>query len=210
MDTQNAYDIWSGTYDTCINRTRDLEGKAIKQILSEISFKKCVEIGCGTGKNTEWLCTQADRVMSVDLSESMLRKAREKVKSDRVDFHQADINHSWDFIDATFDLITFSLILEHIENLVEVFRKASASLVVGGYVYLGELHPFKQYSGSKARFDTENGVQAVPCFIHQVSDFVLAAKNNVLTIIGLNEYFDEDDRATIPRILTLLFRKIDG
>ncbi|MGB4399295.1 MAG: hypothetical protein WBJ10_07995, partial [Daejeonella sp.] len=95
-------------------------------------------------------------------------------------------------------------------NLVEVFRKASASLVVGGYVYLGELHPFKQYSGSKARFDTENGVQAVPCFIHHVSDFVLAAKNNVLTIIGLNEYFDEDDRATIPRILTLLFRKIDG
>lgn len=210
MNTQKAYDIWSDTYDTNINKTRDLEGKAIKQMLAEISFKRCVEIGCGTGKNTKWLCTQADLVTSVDLSESMLLKAKEKIKSDRVGFHQADIIHSWDFINSTVDLITFSLVLEHIENLDEVFRKASASLVVGGYVYLGELHPFKQYSGSKARFETENGVQVVPCFNHNVSDFVLAANKNGLTIIGLNEYFDEDDRATIPRILTLLLRKIDG
>lgn len=74
-------------------------------------------------------------------------------------------------------------------------------------MYVGELHPFKQYTGSKARFDTANGVQVVPCFNHHISDFVQAAKKHSLRLIDMEEYFDEDNRDAIPRILTLLFKK---
>ncbi|HSP88730.1 MAG TPA: hypothetical protein VLN45_11390, partial [Ignavibacteriaceae bacterium] len=76
-----------------------------------------------------------------------------------------------------------------------------------GYVYIGELHPFKQYSGSKARFETEKGLEILNCFIHNISDFLKAAADNGFEITEMNEYFDNNNRTTIPRILTLLFKR---
>ena len=137
----------------------------------------------------------------------MLNKAKEKVTDDRVTFIQADITKPWNFINRQYDLVSFSLVLEHLEKLEPVISEAAKALHTGGYVYIGELHPFKQYSGSKARFDTDNGVQVVPCYNHNLSDFVQAAKSQGLRMIDVEEYFDEDNRAAIPRILTILFKK---
>ena len=78
---------------------------------------------------------------------------------------------------------------------------------MNGYVYIGELHPFKQYAGSKARFDTSNGEQVLDCFNHHISDLIDAAANFGFKLIFLKEYFDDNDKNNIPRILTLLFQK---
>jgi ubiquinone/menaquinone biosynthesis C-methylase UbiE len=208
MNTQQAYDTWSDQYDTNVNKTRDLEAKALRIILADIAFESCLEIGCGTGKNTEYLLTRARQITAVDLSESMLSKAIEKINSKSVNFKQADITKEWDFVTHEYNLVTFSLMLEHIEDLDQVFAKVAKVIKPGGYVYIGELHPFKQYSGSKARFDTDEGQQVVTCFNHHVSDFVQSAAGHGLKIEKLDEYFDDDDRSTIPRILTLLLRKV--
>jgi SAM-dependent methyltransferase len=125
-----------------------------------------------------------------------------------VQFLQTDITQTWGFADKPYDLVSFSLVLEHIEDLAPIFRKAAQALAPGGYIYIGELHPFKQYSGSKARFETIEGIQVVPCFNHHISDFTQAAKLHGFEIVDINEYFDEEDKTTIPRILTLLLRKI--
>ncbi len=50
-----SYDIWSEVYDSVENKTRDLEKIAAKNVLSKYKFKTLIELGCGTGKNTEWL-----------------------------------------------------------------------------------------------------------------------------------------------------------
>ena len=208
MNTQEAYNNWASQYDTNINKTRDLEGKALRTVLSGISFESCLEIGCGTGKNTVWFAEKAGQITSVDLSEEMLAKAKEKITTDKVQFVQADITSSWAFRNQLYDLVSFSLVLEHIENLDHIFKETAAALKPGGHVYIGELHPFKQYAGSKARFETAEGVQVVDCFNHHITDFIQAAKNNGLSLTGINEYFDDDNRNEIPRILTLLFRKL--
>ncbi|MCY7309591.1 MAG: SAM-dependent methyltransferase, partial [Chitinophagaceae bacterium] len=75
-------------------------------------------------------------------------------------------------------------------------------------VYISELHPFKQYAGSKARFETENGLQIVDCFTHHISDFVQAGKKNGLTLVDIKEHFDDDNRNEIPRILVILLKKV--
>lgn len=207
MNVQQSYNLWSAQYDTNKNRTRDLEARVLKSTLQNIPVNNCLEIGCGTGKNTEWLVTKATRVTAVDLSEGMLAVARGKVASDRVEFRQADITQDWDFGAGDYDLVTFSLVLEHIEHLEPVFREAARALISGGYVYVGELHPFKQYTGTKARFDTEQGRQEVPCFNHHISDFLQAADANGLELVRLEEHFDDDDRTAIPRVVTFLMRK---
>ncbi|MFD2248453.1 class I SAM-dependent methyltransferase [Pontibacter ruber] len=207
MKPRQAYNIWASQYDTSDNKTRDLEGVALRTVLADIPFTSCLEIGCGTGKNTQWLVERAKHVTAIDLSEEMLAKARAKVISDHVQFLQADITRNWSFRNQQYDLVSFSLVLEHIENLDHIFDETSRALVSGGYAYIGELHPFKQYTGSKARFDTAEGLHIVECYTHNVSDFTQAAKQHGLTLVDINEHFDDNDRTSIPRILTLLLKK---
>ena len=176
-DVQQAYNSWAQQYDTNENKTRDLEARSLRETLSSISFEHCLEIGCGTGKNTVWLLQKAETVTAVDLSEEMLAKAKEKLNSSDVTFIQP------------------------------VLEKAAAALKVGGHLYISELHPFKQYSGSKARFETEAGTQVDTCFNHHITDFTGAAEKANMELVSIKEYFDDDDRNNIPRLLTLLFIK---
>jgi len=207
MNTREAYNNWASRYDLNDNKTRDLEGLALQASLNELNFQACLEVGCGTGKNTSWLLQKAENVTAIDFSEEMLRKARQKNISERIAFVQADITKEWSFRNQLYDIVTFSLVLEHIDNLNPVFKEASAALNAGGFVYVGELHPFKQYTGAKARFDSENGRHTLECFTHHISDFIQAAKQNHLALTELNEHFDEADRSGTPRILTMLFKK---
>lgn len=207
MNPIEAYKKWSDQYDSNINKTRDLEGIALRKELESMKFKNCLEIGCGTGKNTEWLLTRSDRVTAVDISPEMTAKAKEKIRSDKVNFILADINKVWSFVNEKYDLISFSLVLEHIKDLDHIFCETSKALTKGGHIYIGELHPYKQYTGTKARFETEEGIRAVTCFDHNISDFTNSAKKYRLIITDVNEYFDNEDRTGIPRILTLIFRK---
>lgn len=210
MDVKQAYNNWAQQYDTNTNPTRDLEGMALRTALANISFQTILEIGCGTGKNTAWFATKAAHITAVDLSEEMLAIARQKVQRDNIIFKPADITQPWTFADSQqYDLISFSLVLEHIENLSPIFEQAALHAAPDGHLYIGELHPFKQYTGSKARFDTEQGTQIVTCFNHNISDFTGAAKKHGFAIVDVDEYFDNNDRTTFPRILTLLLKKTD-
>jgi ubiquinone/menaquinone biosynthesis C-methylase UbiE len=207
MNIKESYDIWAHQYDSNKNKTRDMESSVLRATLGFLQFDHCLEIGCGTGKNTEWLMTKAKKITAVDFSEGMLIRAKEKINSPSVDFIQADINEEWSFCTGTCDCIIFSLVLEHIANLDNILRKASTVIKPQGYVYIGELHPFKQYMGTKARFEIDGVVKIVESYTHHISDFNQSAKTQGFDLIELNEYFDENDRDTIPRIICLLFRK---
>lgn len=206
MKPEDAYALWAEQYDSNNNRTRDLEAVSIRETLNSYSFENCLEIGCGTGKNTEFLVVRADKVTAADLSEEMLQKAREKKIKGIAEFLKFDAKSEWNFGMQKFDLITFSLVLEHFEDLMPVFANAASVISRGGYVYIGELHPFKQYAGTKARFDNGGETKIVECYVHNVSDFTTAAAANNFEIVLLNEYFDDGNRNGIPRILTLLLR----
>jgi len=208
MNVETAYNSWSEQYDTNENKTRDLEAISLRKMLAGNQFKHCLEVGCGTGKNTEWLINICTQITAIDLSEGMLEKAKEKIQSDKVAFHIVDILKDWTFSNCKYDLVTFSLMLEHIEDLESIFQKLAAVTEKGSKVYIGELHPFKQYAGSKARFETATGTEVVTCFNHHVTDFITAAKNNGFTLLLIDEQFDEGDRNQIPRILNLLFEKL--
>jgi len=207
MNNQQAYNAWSESYDTMRNRTRDLEAKALRESLPAVPFHEVLELGCGTGKNTEWLLTKAALVIAVDFSEEMLAKAKEKVRANKVQFRQADLREEWGFTEREFDLITCSLALEHIENIGFIFAQAFRVLKPGGHFYFGELHPFKQYLGSKARFETEGGTFVLECFVHHVSDYFRAAKAQGFACVELKEWFDEEEPDSPPRLLTMVFRK---
>ena len=205
MDTKEAYNKWSGTYDTMPNKTRDLELIAAKEVLATANFSAVLEIGCGTGKNTEWLSKRTNDLTAVDFSEGMLEQARKKITDTHVNFQQADITKPWNFKRST--LIICSLVLEHIEDLASIFEEAAKNLETNGCFYICELHPYKQLEGSRAKFEQGNELIELEYFIHHVSDFFTAAIKNNLQCIGLQEWFDDKDRSTTPRLVSFLFQK---
>lgn len=205
MNFQQAYNAWSENYDAVENKTRDLEAKALRESVSGENLD-LLEIGCGTGKNTEFLQTKARTLLAVDFSAEMLVKAKEKITAKNVEFRQLDLREGWKFSENEFDLITCSLTLEHIENIDFVFAQANKVLRAGGLFYIGELHPFKQYQGSKARFDAGDGVYELECFAHHVSEFFAAAKNNNFQLVDLKEWFDNADETTVPRLLSMIYK----
>lgn len=208
MSTQKLYDQWSETYDVVENKTRDLEKVACETVLDGSSFARAIELGGGTGKNTSWLADRAQKLLSIDFSAEMQAVAKKKVLRSNVEFQLADVRERWQFAGFEADLITCSLILEHVENLDVVFSQAALTLSGGGAFYVCELHPFKQYEGSKARFETAEGLQVTDCFQHHVTDYLNAAIESGFRIERVDEWFDAADRATTPRLISFLFRKV--
>lgn len=207
MSIANAYNAWSDSYDTNENKTRDLDQKATQETLSRYDFQQVLELGCGTGKNSLWLLEKAAKLIAVDFSEGMLRKAKEKINTPRITFLQADLTHPWPSLIPAVDLVTCNLTLEHIADLGFIFQQAGEKLIDEGLFFICELHPFKQYLGSKARFDTEKGVQELEVYPHHISEYLQKAEAHGFELVELKEWFDEGPIMEIPRLLSMVFRK---
>lgn len=200
-DVATAYDVWAQTYDDMANATRDLDGLVLRDSL-DVRGLDVVEIGAGTGKNTTWLAQHAKAVVAVDFSAGMLTKARERVTSTNTRFVEHDIRDIWPIADASADVVTFNLVLEHIEHLAPVFAEVARVLRPGGIVHVCELHPYRQLQGGQAQFVADDGQAVrVNAWRHDVADYVNAAIGAGLTVRELREVRDEG--GGVPRLLVV-------
>lgn len=206
-EVQKAYDEWAEIYDTNENPTRDLNIEAIRKAPLELDGKRVLEIGCGTGLNTEFLIQRAAGVTGVDISDEMLAIARKRVAHKNVSFEIADITQTWNFDNHFFDLAVATLVLEHIKDLSHIFREAFRILGSGGIFYITELHPFRQLRQSQAKYVSKRTgkVELVRAFTHQASDYVNKGLAAGFKLIHMNEWHRPDD--DIPRLITFIFEK---
>ena len=205
-----AYNEWAETYDTNPNRTVELAGQVLRKVDLTVNGRTIVEIGCGTGRNTEWLATRASSITALDFSEEMLRRARARVTEPHVRFVQHDVRTKWPLADDSADVIIAMLVLEHVEYLKSVFAEASRVLRPAGELFICELHPMRQLMGGQAQFNnTQTGARAlVPAFLHNVSDYVNDGLSAGFELDKLDEWRDTDATSNnIPRLLSLLFTK---
>jgi ubiquinone/menaquinone biosynthesis C-methylase UbiE len=220
----NAYDDWAETYDTVPNRTRDLAGQVLRQTALNLNGRAVVEVGCGTGRNTEWLARSEGAsdaaglrshtagptsISALDFSAAMLARAQRRVNDPRVRFIQHDIHNSWPLGDASVDVVIAMLILEHVEHLEPFFAEAARTLTAGGELFICELHPMRQYLGGQARFLNQKTGEyiRVAAFLHDVSDYVNAGLSAGFNLLHLGEWRDEEETTDPPRLLSLHFRR---
>ncbi len=204
---QTAYTQWAATYDTDRNLTRDLDQLVTRATLGERHYQSILELGCGTGKNTCLLAEIGDRVHGLDFSAGMLAQARAKGFGPTVTFSEADLTQPWPCADRSADLITCNLVLEHIADLAFIFAEAARTLAPTGHLFICELHPFKQYLGSKAAFEQDQERIELPAFVHHISEFLDAAARAGFTLASLKEWWHADDRQTPPRLVSFMFAR---
>jgi malonyl-CoA O-methyltransferase len=173
-DVARAYDAWSASYDAMANATRDLDARVLREQL-DADGRDVVEVGCGTGKNTAWLAGRARSVVALDFSAGMLAKARERVSATNVRFVQQDLREGWPLDASIADVVTFDLVLEHVEQLGPVMAEAARVLRPGGVLFVCELHPFRQLKGGQAQFVGVDGETVrVAAWHHDVADYARA------------------------------------
>ena len=207
MKVEDAYNAWSATYDADQNRTRDLDEIVARSELQNFSCKSVLELGCGTGKNTRLLAGIGERVRALDFSAGMIQQAKQRVRAANVTFEIADITKRWPTDDQTFDLVVCNLVLEHIEGLPFIFSEAARVLIGGGKFFVCELHPFRQYQGTQARFQQAEHTTHIPAFLHHVTDFLEAAESHQLKLNTLKEWWHQEDDGKPPRLISFLFAK---
>jgi malonyl-CoA O-methyltransferase len=204
-----AYNDWAETYDTDPNRTRELAAAVLREIGLKLAGRNVIEVGCGTGRNTEWLAQQAGKIVGLDFSTGMLKRAQARVSSPHVRFVHHDVRNPWPLPAASADLVIAMLILEHVEDIKPMVAEAARALTAGGELFICELHPMRQLLGGQAQFNnTRTGAHhRVPAFLHDVSDYVNAGLALGFELASLGEWRDIDaPRSGFPRLLSLLSR----
>jgi len=205
---QNAYDLWSKTYDTDPNATRDLDARVLSDVFGAKRLGSVVEIGCGTGKNTQILSQLAKRVRALDFSAGMISQAKEKLSHlPNITFAIADITRRWPCSSRSANLVVCNLVLEHVSDLAPVFNEARRVLDNGGLLFISELHPFRQYAGTVANFRRGRKTTRIPAFAHHLSDFTETASHAGFTLKRFQEWWHEKDKGKPPRLVSFLFKR---
>jgi ubiquinone/menaquinone biosynthesis C-methylase UbiE len=110
-------------------RTRQFDLRGMKSIL---------DVGSGAGQIVQHLLDFADpdaRIFGTDLSQPMLRRARQRLKSNRPSLVAADLA-SLPFADASFDGITCGYVLEHLPDPRMGLGELARVLCAGGRMFL--------------------------------------------------------------------------
>lgn len=111
--------------------------------LPKPQYNNALELGCSIGVLTELLAPHCKRLLSTDISEAPLQKARERLKEcPWVNFRQAAI--PMDYPDETFDLVVMSEVGYYLsmEDLKQTKEKVITNLQKDGDLLLIHWLPF--------------------------------------------------------------------
>ncbi len=208
-DVAAAYDRWSQTYDSDPNRTRERAAALLREQPLALAGREVLEIGCGTGFNTQFLAERASSMVALDFSPGMLAKARERVSAAHVQFIEHDLRRPWPIAGGSADLIVAMLVLEHVERLEPFFTESARVLRPGGEVFLCELHPMRQLGGSQAQLRNPGTgeVERITAYLHDVSEYVNEGLGAGLDLIELGEPRDPGSaRQEPPRLVSVRLR----
>jgi ubiquinone/menaquinone biosynthesis C-methylase UbiE len=100
--------------------------------------RRILDVGSGAGQITRHLLKYADpdaRIVSVDLSPPMLRRAKKRLKSRLPQFVAADITRL-PFADNSFDCVTCGYVLEHLPDARFGLAELARVMVPGGRMLL--------------------------------------------------------------------------
>src|SRR5438874_6798841 len=116
-----------------------LAGRLIRPEAFDVrGCRRILDAGCGNGRYSRWLLKHADpdaHVTAFDLSPRMLRRARRRLKSERVTFAVADLTRL-PYADASFDAAVCGWVLEHLPDPRLGLRELARVLRPGGRLLL--------------------------------------------------------------------------
>lgn len=124
---------WASKYDREVEAYGYQPGKLFKPFVPLIGRRKrCLDVGCGTGKSLEVVAELCDEVVGVEPVEKMARRAQARGEGFRVErLKGREIGQ----LEGQFDLITCFASIDYMHE-VQTAKAAASKLAPGGMVFL--------------------------------------------------------------------------
>ena len=117
-----------------------LEMPATLALMPDVSGKRVLDAGCGTGRYTRWLLDQGAEVVGFDGSPHMLEHARKK--AGEADLRLHDLREPLGFLeDDSVDLVVATLIIDYVEDWGPVLGEFRRVLRDEGALVMSMQHP---------------------------------------------------------------------
>jgi SAM-dependent methyltransferase len=144
----NIYDDpdFQAAYRTLDRSEHGLEGAvewpAVRALLPAATGREVLDLGCGYGAFARWAVAQgATRVDALDLSETMLDRARELTDAGAaIDYRRADLE-TVELAVGAYDLAYSALVLHYVVDLARLIGQVHAALRPGGSLVFTAEHP---------------------------------------------------------------------
>jgi ubiquinone/menaquinone biosynthesis C-methylase UbiE len=170
-----AYGLWSETYDSVANPMLALEERYLRPMLPSLSGKIVLDLGCGTGRSLNWLASLGTgRYLGVDRSCAMLARAAKKLRAPGclllADCLELPLRS------RSADVLICSFLLGYV-NLPVMAAEIARVSKLGSDVFVSEFHPDTQSLGWKRSF--RSGEQVIelptnPCILRDVENTFLS------------------------------------
>jgi ubiquinone/menaquinone biosynthesis C-methylase UbiE len=179
--TGTAYQQWAAGYDDPGNGLFDLDRPVVEEILDTLPVgtgartgaRTAVDAACGTGRLSAPLVERGYRVVGVDGSPDMLRRARRRLPGP--EFLAGDLRHL-PVREESADLVVTGPALTHVADLGPVFAEFARVLRPGGHLVVSDVHHDLVFLGSVVKaVGSEGQPQLATTHRHTTADFLRAA-----------------------------------
>lgn len=171
---QNIYDnpeFFAG-YSQLPRQVYGLDGApewpAIRAMLPEVAGKRVLDLGCGYGWASRWMRQQgAASVLSLDLSENMIRRAKADTVDPEIEYRIADLENL-ELPPAAFDLAYSALTFHYIRDFQRLVQTLHQSLAPSGRLVFTIEHPIFMAAQNPHWITDEDGRNTWP--VNRYSD----------------------------------------
>jgi ubiquinone/menaquinone biosynthesis C-methylase UbiE len=158
--------------------------------IGDISGKRILDIGCGSGRWASLMARMEARVTGLDISEDMIRYAKSRFED--IDFIKGSISEI-NFEDKLFDIATSITVIQHIpcEEQARAVFNISRCLKNGGYLIAMEeiKNIFFGKSGRKIRITFPNTPSAWDALFER-NGFEIIKKERILHVPLLDYFYN--------------------
>jgi SAM-dependent methyltransferase len=192
-DVATGYAEWAATYEDVVRDEMDLR---LLERIETVAFGRAwraLDLACGTGRIGAWLRARGVAGLDgIDLTGSMLERARARGVYD--DLREGDLR-STPFESHAYDLVTASLVDEHLPDPAPMYAEAARLLVPGGAFVVVGYHPqFLMTVGMPTHYHRPDGeAVAIETHVHLLSDHVLGATDHGLALAEMREGLIDDE-----------------
>ncbi|PSQ60219.1 hypothetical protein BRD18_01530 [Halobacteriales archaeon SW_7_71_33] len=145
----DAHEVYDRTADTYAAENADADARAtyewpmVRDLLPPLDGRRVLDAATGTGDYARWMADRGARVVGVDASRSMTRRARDRCPDAAV--LRTDLRAPLPFSAGAFDLVVSQLTLEHVRDWDAVAIEFARVLRSDGCLVVSTDHPSSTY-----------------------------------------------------------------
>ena len=136
-ESEEGYDKYACEYDKSLKFLDTFEQGYFEWLNLDLTEKKALEVGCGTGRNTVRLAEHCKNITALDVSGKMLEAIKQKLP--KIKTVQGDVEKLL-FKDDSFEVIFCHMVLVHLKDPTQALDECYRVLKNDGILFLTILH----------------------------------------------------------------------